>query len=86
MASIVAVGHPFNINILINNSVTHVCIYLTITCSLGTVMDDDEIENDKNAPLLLTILMALAIHWCNVECITLYGRSRATLDATGCRH
>ncbi len=40
---------------------------------------------EKNAPTLLAILMAMRIRWYGAERIVQYGRSRATLDATG-RH
>ena len=40
----------------------------------------------KNAPPLLAILMAMRIRRYSAEHIGQYGRSRATLDATGRRH
>jgi hypothetical protein len=45
------------------------------------------IVNDrKNAADLLAILMAMRIRWYGAERIARYGRSRATIDATGRRH
>ena len=41
---------------------------------------------EKNAPTSLAILMAMRIRWYGAERIAQYGRSRATLDATGRRH
>ena len=41
---------------------------------------------EKNAPTSLAISMAMRIRWYGAERIAQYGRSRATLDATGCRH
>jgi hypothetical protein len=49
------------------------------------VIDNDKIKK-INSPLLLAILMALEIHWCNAEHIAQYGKSRATLDDTGRHH
>ena len=39
-----------------------------------------------NAPTLLAMSMVMQIRRYNVERIAQYGRSRATLDATGCRN
>jgi len=41
---------------------------------------------DKNAPTSLAISMAMRIRRYGAERIAQYGRSRATLDATGHRH
>jgi len=41
---------------------------------------------EKNGPALRAISMAMRIRWYGAECIAQYGRSRATLDATGRRH
>ena len=41
---------------------------------------------EKNAPTSLAILMAMWIMWYGAKRISQYGRSRATLDATGLRH
>jgi hypothetical protein len=38
---------------------------------------------EKNAPILLAIWMAMQIRWYGADRIAQYGRSRATLDATG---
>ncbi len=40
----------------------------------------------KNAPTSLAISMVMQIRWYGAERIAQYGRSRATLDATGCCH
>jgi len=42
--------------------------------------------NEKNAPALRAILKAMRVRRYDAECIAQYGRSRATLDATGRRH
>ena len=44
------------------------------------------INNRKNAAALLVISMAIRIRRYGAERIAQYGRSRATLDATGLRH
>ncbi len=44
------------------------------------------IDNSKNASDLLAILMATRIRRYGAKRIAQYGRSRATLDATGRRH
>ena len=44
------------------------------------------INNRKNAADLLAISMAMRIRRYGAERIAQYGRSRATLDATGRRH
>ena len=49
-------------------------------------MHDIKLRTEKNAPTSLAILMAMQIRWYSAERITQYGRSRATLDATGRRH
>ena len=49
-------------------------------------MHDIKLMTEKNAPTLLAILMAMRIRWYGAEQIAQYGRSRATLDATGRRH
>jgi len=41
---------------------------------------------EKNGPASQSILMAMWIRRYGVKCIAQYGRSRATLDATGRRH
>ena len=49
-------------------------------------MQDIKLMTEKHAPILRTILMAIWIRWYGAEHIAQYGRSRATLDATGRRH
>ncbi len=44
------------------------------------------INNRKNAADSLAISMAMRIRRYGAEQISQYGRTRATLDATGCRH
>ncbi len=41
---------------------------------------------EKKSPTSLAILMAIGIRWYSAKQIAQYGRSRATLDATGRRH
>ncbi len=49
-------------------------------------MQDIKLAEEKNGPALRAILMAMRIRRYNAEHITEYGRSKATLDATICRH
>jgi hypothetical protein len=44
------------------------------------------IKNKKNAADSLAISMAMRIRRYGAERIAQYGRSRASLDASGCRH
>jgi hypothetical protein len=44
------------------------------------------INNRKNAAASLAISMAMRTRWYGAKRIAQYGRSRATLDATGCCH
>ena len=46
-------------------------------------MQDKKSRTERNAPTSLAISMAMRIRWYDAECIAQYGRSRATLDATG---
>jgi len=48
-------------------------------------MQDKKSTTEKNAPTSLAISMAVRIRRYNAERIAQYGRSRATLDATGRR-
>jgi hypothetical protein len=48
------------------------------------VMQDIKSTTEKHAPASRAILMAMRIRRYGAECIVQYGRSRATLDATGC--
>ena len=49
-------------------------------------MQDIQSTTEKNLPALRDISMAMRIRRYSVEHITQYGRSRATLDATGRRN
>ena len=49
-------------------------------------MYDMKSMTEKNAPTLLAISMAMRIRQYGAERIAQYGRSRATLVATGCHH
>jgi hypothetical protein len=49
-------------------------------------MQDIKSMTEKNASALRAISMAMRISWYGTERIAQYGRSRATLDATGRRH
>jgi len=49
-------------------------------------MQDIQSTTEKNGPSSRAILMAMRIRGYDAKCITKYGRSRATLDATGRRH
>jgi len=50
------------------------------------VMQDIKKMTETNGPALRAILMAMRIKRYGAKCITQYGRSRATRDATGRRH
>jgi hypothetical protein len=43
-------------------------------------------QQRTSVPPTWAILTTLTMHRCGYERIAQYGRSRATLDATGCRH
>ena len=47
------------------------------------VMQVIKLTTEKHAPALRAILVAMRIRRYGVKCITQYGRSRATLGATG---
>jgi hypothetical protein len=49
-------------------------------------MHDIKLMTETKALTLLAISMAMQIRWYGAKCIAQYGRSRATLDATGRRH
>jgi hypothetical protein len=49
-------------------------------------MHDIKLTTETNAPNLLAFSMAMWIRRYDAKHITQYGRSRATLDATGRRH
>ncbi len=43
-------------------------------------------QQSTNTPAKLAILMAMAMRWYVTACIARWRRSRASLEATGCRH
>jgi hypothetical protein len=47
------------------------------------VMQVIKLATEKHAPASRAILVAVCIRWYGAKCIAQYGRSRATLDATG---
>jgi len=49
-------------------------------------MHNMKLTTETHAPVLRAILMAMWIRRYNAEGINQYGRSGATLDATGCHH
>jgi hypothetical protein len=70
-----------------NNIIARLYFKLTILWSFSySYADDIKLMTDKNAPPLLAISMAMPIRWYGAERIAQYGRSRATLGATGCCH
>ena len=50
------------------------------------VVANNEIDETKNAGKSMTILMAMAMQRYNVGRIARWSTSRASLEATGCRH
>jgi hypothetical protein len=50
------------------------------------VMHDIKSATEKNGPASRVNSMTMRIKWYDAERIAQYGRSRATLDATGRRH
>jgi hypothetical protein len=48
--------------------------------------NDNEINKKKNAGKLMTILMAMAMQQYDAGRIARWSTSRASLEATGCRH
>ena len=50
------------------------------------VVANNEIGDNKNAGKSTTISMAMAMQGYNAGRITRWGTSRASLEATGCRH
>jgi hypothetical protein len=58
----------------------------TITCLFSYGYAIHKSTKGKNGPALRAISKAMRIRRYNAECISQYGRSRATLDATGCFH
>ncbi len=64
---------------------TDLCVKL-LTWSFNYILHDIKSTTEKNAPTLLAISMAMWIRWYGVKRIAQYGRSRATLDATGRCH
>jgi hypothetical protein len=49
-------------------------------------MQDIKLMTEKHAPALRAISMATQIRWYSAKHIAQYGRSGATLDATGHHH
>ncbi len=49
-------------------------------------MHDKQSTTEKHAAASQTISMAMRIRWYSAKCIAQYGRSRATLDASGRCH
>ena len=49
-------------------------------------MQDITLTTEKHATISRAMLMAIWIRWYGAEHIAQYGRSRATLNATGLRH
>ncbi len=43
-------------------------------------------QQSTNTPKKVAMLMAAAVRWYNTACIAQWRRSRALLEATGCRH
>ena len=50
------------------------------------LMGDNKSATTKNAGKLLAILIAMQMPWCDAGHIARWSTSRASLDATGCRH
>jgi hypothetical protein len=73
-------------NILKNNTISRLYFIMTRIMLFSYGYARQIINNRKNAADSLAILMAMRIRWYGAECITQYGRSSATLDATGCHH
>jgi hypothetical protein len=69
-----------------NNNIARIYFYWTITWSFGYGYEDIKSTTKKNGPALRAISMAMRIRRYDAERIAQCGRSRATLDATGCRH
>ncbi len=72
-------------NIVTNNSVARLYFLLTLSWSCKYIYAWHKNDDRKNAPTLLAISMVMQIRRYGTKRITQYGRSRATLDATGRR-
>jgi len=81
-----AIIYELTKDIVTNNIVAQLYFWLTLTWSFNYIYSWHKIDGRKNAPTLLAISMAMRIRWYGAECIAQYGRSRATLDATGRHH
>jgi len=53
---------------------------------LAMVVGNNESATTKNADKLLAISIALAMQQYDTRCIARWSTSRASLEATGCRH
>jgi hypothetical protein len=72
-------------DIVTNNIVAQLYFQLTLTW-LFKYIYDIQLMAEKKAPTSLAISMVMRIRWYGAKHIAQYGRSRATLDATGRRH
>ena len=50
------------------------------------VVANNKIDETKDAGKSMAISMAMAMQWYNARCIAGWRTSRASLEATGCRH
>jgi hypothetical protein len=73
-------------DIVTNNIVAQLYFQLTLTWLFKYIYAWHTIDGRKKAPTSLAISMVMRIRWYGAKHIAQYGRSRATLDATGRRH
>jgi hypothetical protein len=74
-------------NILTNNNMARLYFIMTRTMLFSCGNAQQIINNrNKNAADSLAVSRAVQIRRYDAQHIAHYGRSRATLDATGCRH
>jgi hypothetical protein len=59
---------------------------MTVTWLVGTDMGDNKIDDAKYAVKLLAISITMGMGQCNTGHIFQCSTSRASLEATGCRH
>ncbi len=69
-----------------NILVTHIYFILSITWSLAYGCGQQWNRRDTNAGKLTTISIAVAMERYDTGCIAQWSTSRASLEATGCRH
>ena len=81
-----AIIYELTNNILTNNTISRLYFIMTRIMLFSYGYARQIINNRKNAAASLAILMAMRIRRYGAEFIAQYGRSRATLDATGLRH